>query len=152
MCIRDSRNYARLGYGFCAFACEMGATQFEKVRQAIAYSFDQDAFIMEHLGSFAIAVYSYYGVGQWMTLAAMGALLPGGAEGEEALLWDEINLDELNHYDPDPEAALALLIEDGWTLNENGEQMCIRDSFLHRRRLRHQVHRQRQRRDQQRNA
>ena len=116
-----NRNYARLGYGFCAFACEMGATQFEKVRQAIAYSFDQDAFIMEHLGSFAIAVYSYYGVGQWMTLAAMGALLPGGAEGEEALLWDEINLDELNHYDPDPEAALALLIEDGWTLNENGE-------------------------------
>ena len=52
------------------------------MRQAIAYSFDQDAFIMEHLGSFAIAVYSYYGVGQWMTLAAMGALVPGGAEGE----------------------------------------------------------------------
>ena len=26
-----NRNYARLGYGFCAFACEMGATQFRCV-------------------------------------------------------------------------------------------------------------------------
>ena len=70
----DTRNYARLGYGFCAFACEESATQFEAVRQAIAYSFDRDGFIAEYLGSFGIAVYSYYGVGQWMTLAAMGAL------------------------------------------------------------------------------
>lgn len=116
-----SRNYARLGYGFCAFACEAGPTQFEAVRQAIAYSFDQDSFIAEYLGSFGIAVYSYYGIGQWMTLAAMGALLPGNAEGEEALAWGEINLDGLNHYDPDPETALNLLIEDGWTLNEDGE-------------------------------
>lgn len=116
-----SRNYARLGYGFCAFACETSATQFEKVRQAIAYSFDKDAFVAEHLASFGIVVYSYYGVGQWMTLAAMGALLPGNAEGEEALAWEEINLDGLNHYDPDPETALALLVEDGWTLNAQGE-------------------------------
>ena len=117
----DTRNYARLGYGFCAFACEESATQFEAVRQAIAYSFDRDGFIAEYLGSFGIAVYSYYGVGQWMTLAAMGALLPGNAQGEEALAWGEINLDMLNHYDPNPETALSLLIEDGWTLNAAGE-------------------------------
>ena len=116
-----SRNYARLGYGFCAFACELGATQSQSVRQAIAYSFDRDAFITEYLASFGIAVYSYYGVGQWMTLAAMGSLVPGNAQGEEALAWEEISLEQLNHYDPDPEAALALLVEDGWTLNEAGE-------------------------------
>ena len=56
-----------------------------------------------------------------MTLAAMGALLPGNAQGEEALAWGEINLDMLNHYDPNPETALSLLIEDGWTLNAAGE-------------------------------
>lgn len=72
----DTRNYARLGYGFCAFACEESATQFEAVRQAIAYSFDRDGFIAEYLGSFGIAVYSYYGVGQWMTLAAMARSCP----------------------------------------------------------------------------
>lgn len=116
------KNYARLGYGFCAFACEQGATQFEAVRQAIAYSFDQDAFITEYLGSFGIAVYSYYGVGQWMTLAAMGALRPGNVEGEDALPWDELTLDELNTYQPNAETALSLLVADGWTLNEDGEE------------------------------
>lgn len=118
----DAKNYARLGYGFCAFACEKGATQYEAVRQAIAYSFDQDAFITEYLSTFGIAVYSYYGIGQWMTLAAMGALRPGGVEGEDALPWDELTLDGLNPYAPDSEAALALLVKDGWTLNADGER------------------------------
>ena len=68
-------NYARLGYGFCAFACEQGPQQFKAVRQAIDYCFDADSFVR----------------------------------------------DALNPYTLDLGKAKALLEEDGWTLNENGE-------------------------------
>ncbi len=114
-------NYARIGYGFCAFACEKGPQQFQAVRQAIAYSFDADAFIAEHLGSFGISVDGYYGLGQWMTLAAMGSLRPEGITEAETAKWDELTLEALNHYAPNQDAALDLLVKDGWTLNEKGE-------------------------------
>ncbi|MEG1194582.1 MAG: ABC transporter substrate-binding protein [Clostridia bacterium] len=115
-------NYARIGYGYCAFACEKGPQQFQAVRQAIAYSFDADAFIQELLGTFAIPADGYYGLGQWMTLAAMGSIRPEGVEGKEAAKWDKLTLEELNHYAPDADTALALLTRDGWTLNEQGKR------------------------------
>lgn len=115
------KNYARIGYGFCAFANEQGPTQFKAVRQAIAYSFDTTSFVSDYLLDFGMPVYGYYGIGQWMTQAALGTLRPEDMTEEESAQWDAITLDELNTYAPDAEKALALLVEDGWTLNSAGE-------------------------------
>lgn len=68
-----------------------------------------------------MTVNGYYGLGQWMTLAAMGTIRPEGITPEEEEVWDALNLDELNPYTLDLGKAKALLEEDGWTLNENGE-------------------------------
>lgn len=114
-------SYARIGYGFCAFACEQGPQQFQAVRQAIAYSFDADAFITEYLGGFGVAVYGSYGIGQWMLSAAQGALRPEDATPAEVKKWESLSLEGLNLYAPDAAEALRLLEKDGWTLNEQGE-------------------------------
>lgn len=118
----DSVNYARLGYGFIGLTCENGPQQFNKVRQAIAYAFDATDFVNNFLMGYGLQVYGFYGIGQWMTWAAMGVLRPEGATEEEMALWDACTLENLNHYDLDLDKALELLIEDGWTLNENGEE------------------------------
>ncbi len=115
------KNYARLGYGFCAFANEQGPTQFKAVRQAIAYSFDTASFVSDYLMDFGIPVYGYYGIGQWMTQAAMGTLRPADMTDAESAAWDELTLESLNTYEPDADEALALLVADGWTLNSKGE-------------------------------
>ena len=114
-------NYARLGYGFCAFACEQGPQQFKAVRQAIDYCFDADSFVRDALKGYGVTVNGYYGLGQWMTLAAMGTIRPEGITPQKEEVWDALNLDELNPYTLDLGKAKALLEEDGWTLNENGE-------------------------------
>ena len=114
-------NYARLGYGFCAFACEQGPQQFKAVRQAIDYCFDADSFVRDALKGYGVTVNGYYGLGQWMTLAAMGTIRPEGITPKEEEVWDALNLDELNPYTLDLGKAKALLEEDGWTLNENRE-------------------------------
>lgn len=114
-------NYARLGYGFCAFACEQGPQQFKAVRQAIDYCFDADTFVRNALKGYGVTVNGYYGLGQWMTLAALGTIRPDNITPEEEEIWDALNLDELNPYTLDLDQAKALLIADGWTLNENGD-------------------------------
>ncbi len=114
-------NYARMGYGFCAFACEKGPQQFAAVRQAIACSLDKTAFLRAYLGDFGIPVYGYYGMGQWMTLASLGSLRPDGITARESVQWDKLNLDELDPYAPDAARAKALLVKDGWTLNAEGK-------------------------------
>ena len=115
-------NYARLGYGYLTFSTEKNCpVQFQKVRQAIACSFDTDYFVQEYLSGYGLTVDGYYGLGQWMTQAAYGNLRPSGITDEEALEWDAISLSVLDHYDLDLDRALNLLIEDGWVLNENGE-------------------------------
>ena len=117
----EFETYARQGYGFLAFACEKGPQASEKVRQAIAYAFDTEEFVSDFLGMFGTEVYGYYGMGQWMTQAAEGELRPDDMTEDEEPLWDDLTLDSLNTYALDLEKAEALLIEDGWTLNENGE-------------------------------
>ena len=115
-------NYARLGYGFCAFACEKGPQQFTAVRQAIAYCMDTATFVKDYLQDFGLPVYGYYGMGQWMTLAAMGSLRPETVSAADSAKWDKLTLDKLNHYDLDTEQAKKLLIKDGWTLNADGKK------------------------------
>lgn len=116
------KNYPRIGYGFMAFSLEKkGPQQSQAVRQALAYAFDNDTFIREMLGGFAIPVYGYYGIGQWMVSAANGTYRPYDLTEEEEEAWDALTLDSLNHYDPDLEEAKRLLVEDGWTLNSEGQ-------------------------------
>ena len=114
-------NYARLGYGFCAFSCEQGPQQFQAVRQALNYAFDSEGFIRTVLGGFGLPVYGYYGLGQWMYLAATGSLRPENLTEAEQAAWDELSLDALNPYSFDLQEANRLLDEDGWVLNEQGQ-------------------------------
>ena len=113
-------NYPRLGYAFLGLACEQGPQQYQAVRQAIAYCFDTDDFVTGLLGGYGLPDYGYYGIGQWMTQAAMGALAPAEMTPEQEERWNAQTLDNLNHYDFDPDKALKLLIDDGWTLNQYG--------------------------------
>ena len=118
----EAKNYARLGYAFCAFACEKGPQQFTAVRQAIAYCIDQDLLVNDYLKGFGVPVYGYYGMGHWMYLAATGSLRPDGATDKELAQWDKLQLDKLNPYTVNLEEAERLLIKNGWTLNENGKK------------------------------
>ena len=116
----EMENYARLGYGFCAFSCEQGPQQFQAVRQALNYAFDSEAFIRTVLGGFGLPVYGYYGIGQWMYMAAAGTLRPEDLPEAEQEAWDAISLDVLNPYPLDLAEANRLLDEDGWVLDEHG--------------------------------
>ncbi len=126
-------NYARNGYSFISFNCER-PLMTEAVRKAIAYCFDKDAFIGEYVSNYGIRVDGYYGIGQWMYRLATGALEPpleepaAGADREtvteyeeEVKAWEELNMDEVPVYNLDLPAARTQLINDGWTLNGQGQ-------------------------------
>ena len=117
--------YLRQGLGFLAYSCEEGPTQFAAVRKAIAYALGQNELVLEFNPIYGVPVYGYYGIGQWM----VQLILAGGpamaydqdtADGEEQS-WASLSLDNLMEYPRDLAEAKALLIEDGWTLNEAGE-------------------------------
>ena len=97
-------NYMRSGYGFVGFANEQGPTASVNVRKAVALSLDKEAYAKAFTGDNGQAVYSYYGLGQWMTTEYVNEMK-----------------DLMASYPLDLEAAKALLIEDGWKLNEKGE-------------------------------
>ena len=98
-------NYLRSGHGLLAYACEEDVTQSLAVRQAMAMCLNRDAFIRDFLGDYGMAVYSYYGLGQWMVLPYASTMQ-----------------DYVTVYDYDPQAAEALLVKDGWTLNAEGDE------------------------------
>lgn len=99
----NAANYMRTGYGFLAYACEESATASVKVRQAMAHCFDSQKMIYDYLKSYGMEVYSYYGLGQWM-----------------AQTYGMSMQDQVIVYPMDTAAAVALLEEDGWTLNAAG--------------------------------
>ncbi len=96
-------HYPRAGYGKIAFSADFGPTQFQAVRQAIAYLLDRDEFARQYSGGYAKVVDGFYGLSQWEY-----------RETKERLE------KELQHYTLNPEKAKELLIADGWTLNETG--------------------------------
>ncbi len=98
-------SFPRAGYGKLAFMCDIGATQFVKVRQAIAYCINKSELIKNYSEKYAKPIYGMYGLGQWMY-----------KENENKIE------NELNKYEFDLEKAKSLLIEDGWTLNSKGGQ------------------------------
>ncbi|QSX04729.1 ABC transporter substrate-binding protein [Sedimentibacter sp. zth1] len=93
----------RNGYGNLTFVCDLGPTQFVKVRQAIAHCLDSQEFTRQYSGGYASTIYSAYGLAQWM--------YQDNAEVIEK---------EFNKYTLNLEKAEELLIEDGWILNNNG--------------------------------
>lgn len=96
-------SYPRAGYGKVVFACNFGPTQFESVRQAIAYCLDREEFAKEYSGGFAKVTNGYYGLSQW--------------EYQENK--DKI-AELLTQYSLNLAKAEELLINDGWTLNKDG--------------------------------
>ena len=95
----------RNGYGKIAFDCSQFPTDSVNVRQAIALCLDRNEFARQYSGGYATIVHSAYGLAQW--------------EAVEAKDWLNENLDT---YDMDLDRAKQLLIDDGWTLNKDGEE------------------------------
>ena len=97
--------YFRYGYGDIQFDCSQFPTDSEKVRQAVTYCLDRNEFARLYSGGYATIVHGEYGLAQW--------------EYAESKDWLDQNL---NTYEKDIEAAKALLVEDGWTLNADGTE------------------------------
>lgn len=116
----NSSNYPRMGFGYLSFACEGEIFSHEAVRKAVAYAFDKTAFL-QAFTPYAVPVYGYMGVGQWLYTAVTAEDGASFAEtDEERAAWKVLTLDNLNHYDMNLETAERLLIEDGWTFNAQG--------------------------------
>lgn len=96
-------SYPRSGYGKIAFATNHGPTQFQTVRQAIAYTLDREEFAREYTGGFGQLTHGYYSLSQWEFLDNQA----------------ELNT-QLNQYTKNLEIAEQILIDDGWTLNASG--------------------------------
>lgn len=101
--LAQKHTYFRYGYGKIQFDCSEFPTDSQKVRQAVAYCLDRNEFARQYSGGYATIVHSEYGLSQW--------------EYQDSKEWIDENL---NAYDKDIEAAKALLVEEGWTLNADG--------------------------------
>lgn len=108
--------YLRTGFAFLAFDCADGVTASEAVRKAVAYSFDKQAFASGVGGAYALPVYGYYGLGQWMS---QNTDLTADAENDLEQIDAATALAELE-VPLDLDQAKALLAADGWTLNASG--------------------------------
>ena len=98
-------SYLRTGLGFISFACEQGPTSSEGVRQAISYCLDQDTFVTEFTGTYGKAVYSWYGLGQWMATEYLDSM-------------DK----KVTTYDYDLTKAAKALEKAGYIYNEKGQR------------------------------
>ena len=105
--------YPRGGLAYLSFSCEQGATSFVSVRRAIARAVDQESFIRSVFGAaYAMPVYGYYGIGQWMIDEVFSEDPENGLR--------ELNvrdiLDSLK-YEYSLQDAKDILISAGWTQN-----------------------------------
>lgn len=98
-------HYMALYYGKIFFRCDYGPYQFVKVRQAINYLIDKDSMINELFNGHGSTICGPVSSAYWMY-----------QENEEEIL------ERTNAYTYNPEKAVELLIEDGWVLDENGNE------------------------------
>ena len=96
-------HYTRNGYGKIQFQCDGGPTQFQAVRQAVAYLLDREEFTNTFTGGYGSVVHGPYSTAQWMY--------------EDS---EELFNEKLNSYAYDPAKAVEVLKADGWTLNADG--------------------------------
>jgi len=126
--------YPRTGMSFLSFNCEKALSSRQAVRQAIACCLDKDEIVSRYTGNYGLRVDGYYGIGQWMYRVVSGYMTPpveAPAENaseaemkqyeEELEKWGTLTLANMKIYPCDPEEAVRLLEEDGWTLNRQGE-------------------------------
>lgn len=130
----DVANYQRSGMSFISFNTEKKAMSSPAVRQAIASCMDKDGLVADYVGNFGLRVDGYYGMGQWMFQMLNGTIAypveepeTNSAEAQKEYddaikAWEDLSLalDEMFVYEQDAEAARALLEQDGWTLNRDG--------------------------------
>lgn len=57
--------YNRSGYGQISIVCDQGATKYQGVRQAIAYSIDRESFVQSICGGYGTVVQGAYGLDMW---------------------------------------------------------------------------------------
>ncbi len=112
--------YLRTGLSYIAFSCERPTVSSPSVRRAIAYCMDRDAVTDSYVGDHGRCVDGWYGVGQWMTAVASGAMLPPAGGDGTAEPFGDVSLDGLTHYAVDIGKAVSLLEEDGWFPNAEG--------------------------------
>ena len=110
-----TRRYPRSGYGYVTFNCEQPTVGSENVRKAIAYALDKDALVKAFGGSYASRVYGMYGMAQW---AVRYELIDEKTKEKTFVMADELR--RLPRYAFDLDKAEQLLVDDGWTLDENG--------------------------------
>lgn len=118
------QTYPRTGQSYVAFCCERPAVQSKAVRQAIAHCMDKDRLIEGYAGRYGVRVDGYYGLGQWMYLIATGMQEADRAivDAQTATALKDVNLNGVKVYGLDLNEAKRLLVEDGWTLNESGNE------------------------------
>ena len=101
-------SYFRSGLSFISFCAQDSPVSSEAVRQALAWCLDRDAVTKAYEKSLGISVKGWYGGGQWMVSRMNG------------------EMDSIPSYSAEDEAeclekACALLEEDGWNLDEQGQ-------------------------------
>ncbi len=97
--------FDRPGYGKIQFQCDFGPTQFVEVRQAVAYLLNRPEFAQTFTGGYGSVVHGPYGTAMWMTRDS-----------------EELFNEKLNTYAYDPDAAVELLVNGGWTLDAEGNE------------------------------
>ena len=125
-------NYPRIGLSFIVFTPDMPALQEKHVRQAISFCMDKEQMKADYTHLYGMTMDGMIGIGQWMYNMVLGAMdypenLPEHPTADEQARYDKqieewkaLSLDGLKHYDLDVDAAVRLLEENGWTLNEEG--------------------------------
>jgi len=118
------QSYPRLGLGFMHFSCDRGVFVSQSVRQAAAYLVDTKEVASRFNQNFGMPVYGYYGMGQWMIQLLQSYQTWLDIDDPQVIAeWEGLAeaLASLNRYEIDLDHAIQLLVDDGWTLNENGE-------------------------------
>lgn len=95
--------YPRAGYGKLVFGGDVGPTQFQEVRQAIAHLLDRNDFATTFTGGFGGVVHGPYGEAHWFYQETKAEL-------------DQ----KINHYAYSLDKAIELLEEGGWVLDKDG--------------------------------
>ena len=104
--------YPRRGLAYVCYACEGNILSDTAVRRAIACMTDREGFVNSYLGSYGVAVYGYYGVGQWMAQASLGSFALDGTQA--------VSLQDFNTTPFDIKAAEQLLDDAGWNRSSAG--------------------------------
>lgn len=96
--------YERNGFGDIQFQCDVGATQFKEVRQAVTYAIDRVDLMNKYTGGYGALVHAEYGLAQ-----------PEYKANKK--LFDE----KMNTYSFNLNKAKECLVKGGWTLNSAGK-------------------------------